>query len=365
MQAEPETHPTRAHASADAVLRDDPAASRAHEPVPRRMQAIVQDRYGSADVLELREIDVPEPGDGEVLVRVHAAGVDPGVWHLMTGLPYLVRIAGFGLRVPKNPVRGMDLAGTVVAVGRGVAQFAIGDAVFGTCDGSYAEYAVTSEDKLAHKPEKLRFEEAAVVPISAFTALHGIRDSAKLRAGQRALIIGAAGGVGAYAVQIAKSMGAEVTGVCSTQSVEMVRSIGADHVIDYTREDFSRMEARYDVILDTAGNRPLRELRRALTPDGTLVIVGGEGGGRLLGGVGRPLRAILLSPFVRHNLRNFISKENKPDLLHLARLIEEGKLEPVIQKAYALRDAPEAIRDFAAGHARGKIVIHVHDAQES
>jgi NADPH:quinone reductase-like Zn-dependent oxidoreductase len=322
------------------------------------MKAIVQDRYGSADVLRLRDIDRPELGNDDVLVRVLAAGVDPGVWHLMTGLPYLVRL-GFGLRAPKTPVRGMDVAGRVEEVGENVTQFEVGDEVFGTCNGSFAEYARATEDKLALKPANLSFEQAAAVPVSACTALHALRDSGEVRAGQKVLIVGASGGVGTFAVQLAKAFGAQVTGVCSTTKLELVRSIGADQVIDYTRDDFSQMGERYDLILDIAGNRSLSLLRSALTPEGTLVIVGGEGGGPWLGGTDRQIRALILSPFVRHNLRNFISVENKGDLLVLKELIESGKVTPVIDRTYPLREAPDAIRYLEDGHARGKVVIEV------
>ena len=322
------------------------------------MKAIVQDRYGSADVLRLRDIDRPELGNDDVLVRVLAAGVDPGVWHLMTGLPYLVRL-GFGLRAPKTPVRGMDVAGRVEEVGENVTQFEVGDEVFGTCNGSFAEYARATEDKLALKPANLSFEQAAAVPVSACTALHALRDSGEVRAGQKVLIVGASGGVGTFAVQLAKAFGAQVTGVCSTTKLELVRSIGADQVIDYTRDDFSQMGERYDLILDIAGNRSLSLLRSALTPEGTLVIVGGEGGGPWLGGTDRQIRALILSPFVRHNLRNFISVENKEDLLVLKELIESGKVTPVIDRTYPLREAPDAIRYLEDGHARGKVVIKV------
>ncbi len=322
------------------------------------MKAIVQDRYGSADVLRLRDIDRPELGNDDVLVRVLAAGVDPGVWHLMTGLPYLVRL-GFGLRAPKTPVRGMDVAGRVEEVGENVTQFEVGDEVFGTCNGSFAEYARATEDKLALKTANLSFEQAAAVPVSACTALHALRDSGEVRAGQKVLIVGASGGVGTFAVQLAKAFGAQVTGVCSTTKLELVRSIGADQVIDYTRDDFSQMGERYDLILDIAGNRSLSLLRSALTPEGTLVIVGGEGGGPWLGGTDRQIRALILSPFVRHNLRNFISVENKGDLLVLKELIESGKVTPVIDRTYPLREAPDAIRYLEDGHARGKVVIKV------
>jgi NADPH:quinone reductase-like Zn-dependent oxidoreductase len=323
------------------------------------MMAIVQDAYGSPDVLELREIDKPRSAEDEVLVRVHAAGVDQGVWHLMAGLPYLVRIAGVGLRAPKNPVRGYDVAGRVEAVGENATRFKPGDEVFGTCRGSFAEYAAARADRLALKPANLTFEQAAAVPISGYAALQAVRDRGKVRAGQRVLIIGAGGGVGTFAVQLAKAFGAEVTGVCSTTKMELVRSIGADHVIDYTREDFVDGPNRYDVILDIAGNRSLSHLRRALAPEGTLVIVGGEGGGRWLGGIDRQLRAHVLSPFVRQKLGTWISTEREEDLETLRELIEAGEIAPVVDRTYPLSEVPDAIRYLRKGHARGKVVITV------
>ena len=323
------------------------------------MKAIVRYKYGSPDVLELRDIDKPVVGDDEVLVRVHAAGVDRGVWHLMTGQPYLVRIAGYGLRVPKNPVLGMDLAGVVEAVGKNVSRFQSGDEVFGIGEGTFAEYARAREDKLAPRPANLTFEQAAVVAISGLTALQALRDHGRVEPGQKVLIIGASGGVGTYAVQIANAFGTQVTGVCSTAKAEMVRSIGADHVIDYTREDFAEGRQRYDLILDIGGNSSLARLRRALTPRGTLVIVGGEGGGRMFGGIDRQLRAMMLSPFVGQKLGTFISKENHEDMLALKELIESGKVTPVIDRTYPLADVPEAIRYLEEGHAQGKVVITV------
>jgi NADPH:quinone reductase-like Zn-dependent oxidoreductase len=278
------------------------------------MKAIVQDRYGPAEVLGLREIDLPVPAADQVLVHVHAAGVDPGVWHLMTGLPYLVRLMGMGLRAPKHPVRGMDLAGTVKAVGANVTQLQPGDEVFGTADGSFAEYACTSADRLARKPANLSFEQAAAVPVSGCTALEGLRDPGQLTPGERVLIIGAAGGVGSFAVQIAKAYDAHVTGVCSTSKTEFVRSLGADETIDYTREKFTDGSRHYDLILDTAGNRPLRQLRRALTPKGRLVIVGGEGGGSWTGGFDRQtIRAPFLSLFVGQSLRPLTGAGRRDD----------------------------------------------------
>ena len=324
------------------------------------MKAVVQDTYGSPDVLEVREIDKPVPEDNQVLVGVHAAGVDPGVWHLMTGLPYLVRIMGYGLRKPKVGIRGQDVAGRVEAVGTNVTGFHPGEKVFGIGDGSFAEYVCARADKLAPKPANLTFEQAAAVPISALTALQALRDRGKVQPGHKVLIIGAAGGVGSFAVQLAKAFGAEVTGVCSTTKVDLVRSIGADEVVDYTREDFADGARRYDLIVDTAGRRSLSQLRRALTPRGTLVIVGGEGGGRWLGGFDRLiLRAPILSLFARQRLRPLVSKERREDLVVLKELIEAGKVTPVIDRTYPLGEAPEAIRYLEAGHARGKIVITV------
>jgi NADPH:quinone reductase-like Zn-dependent oxidoreductase len=323
------------------------------------MKAIVRDTYGSLDVLELRDIDKPEIGDEEVLVRVHAAGVGRDVWHVMTGLPYPIRLAGYGLRAPKNPVIGSDVAGVVEAVGKNVTRFQSGDEVFGIGKGSFAEYARALEDKLAPRPANLSFEQAAVVAISGLTALQGLRDHGKVRPGQEVLVIGASGGVGTYAVQLAKAFGAHVAGVCSTPKVDLVRSIGADHVIDYTREDFAEGEQCYDLILDIGGNSTLSRLRRALAFRGTLVITGGEGGGRWLGGTDRQLRALILSRFVDQKLGTFISKENHEDLLVLKELIESGKVTPVIDRIYPLAEAPEAIRYLEEGHAQGKVVITV------
>ncbi len=322
------------------------------------MQAIVHDAYGSTDVLELRDIEQPGVGNHDVLIRVHAAGVDPGVWHLMSGLPYLVRIVS-GLFKPKNGIAGKDVAGRVEAVGPRVTRFQPGDGVFGTCDGSFAEYACADEGKFVPIPANLTFEQAGAVPDSAVTALQGVRDRGKIKPGQQVLIIGAAGGVGTFAVQIAKAFGAVVTGVCSTTKTDLVRSIGADHTIDYTRQEFADGRQRYDVILDTAGNRELSHLRRALTPLGTLVIIGGEGGGRWFG-VGRQLRAFMLSPFVRQNLCSLFSIErSKEDLQFLRELIEAGKVMPVIDRTYPLHKVPEAIRYLEEGQARGKVVITV------
>jgi NADPH:quinone reductase-like Zn-dependent oxidoreductase len=324
------------------------------------VKAIVQDNYGQPDVLRLDDIEPPVVGHDDVLVQVHAAGVDASVWHLMAGRPYLLRMFGFGLRAPKVRVRGLDVAGRVSAVGPGVTRFRPGDAVFGTSlAGTYAEYVVAKENRLAPKPANLSFEQAASVPVSACSALHGLRDAGRVRSGQSVLIIGAGGGVGSFAVQLAKAFGAEVTAVCSTGKLDLVRSLGADHVIDYTREDFADGTRRYDLVLDIAGNNSLSRLRRAITPDGTLVIAGGEGGGRFFGGVDRQLRALLLSAVIKQKLRVLMSAEGAEDLEVLRQLIEAGKVVPAIDRSYSLGEAPEAIRTLHAGAVRGKSVIAV------
>ena len=323
------------------------------------MKAIARDTYGPADGLELRDIDRPEIGGDEVLIRVHAAGLDRGVWHVMTGLPYPIRLAGYGFRAPKNPVPGADVAGVVEAVGSEVTRFQVGDEVFGIGKGAFAEYARAPEDKLAPKPANLTFEQAATVGISGSTALQALRDHAQVEAGQSVLIIGASGGVGTYAVQLAKVFGAEVTAVCSTAKVEMVRALGADHVIDYTQADFATSGLRYDAILDIGGNASLARLRQALAPQGTLVIAGGETDGRWLGGSDRQVRALVLSRFIGQTLKTFVAKENHEDLLVLKELIEAGKVTPAIDRAYPLAEAPDAISYMVQGHARGKVVITV------
>lgn len=330
---------------------------RATDPRHLTMKAVVRDEYGSADVVHLGVIATPEIGDDEVLVKVHAAGLDRGVWHLMAGLPYMVRLVGYGLRKPKNPVLGSDLAGVVEAVGKNVTRFRRGDEVFGFGAGAFAEYARAKENTLVFKPANLTFEQAAALPISAATALQGLREAGRIQAGQKVLIIGASGGVGTYAVQLAKAFGAEVTGVSSTAKLELVRSIGADHVIDYTREDFAGGQ-RYDLILDIGGDRPLSQLRRALTPKGTLVIVGGEGGGRWFG-LGRQLRALATSPFVSQRLTMFIARQRYQDYEFLIGLVEAGKIKPAIDRVFPLTETADAIRYLEAGHARGKVVTTV------
>jgi len=323
------------------------------------MKAIVQDRYGSADVLEFKDIEEPVVGDDDVLIRVHAAGCGPDVWHLMTGMPYMARLA-IGLRTPKLPVLGWDVAGTVEAVGSNVTGIQPGDEVMGTTKGSFAELAIAKADDLVPKPAGLSFEEAGALPISGITALRAIRDEGHVQPGQTVLIIGAAGGVGSLAVQIAKAYDAKVTAVSSTSKEDLVRSVGADDVIDYTREDFTDGSRRWDVIIDTAGRRPLSQLRRALTPKGTLVIVGGDGGGRWTGGFFRGmLRAPVVSLFTGQRLRGLATKVKREDLIALTELIAAGTLRPVIDRTYPLIEAPDAIRYLEEGHSRGKIVITV------
>jgi len=325
------------------------------------MKAIVQDRYGSADVLEFRDIEEPTAGENDVLVRVRAAGCGPDVWHIMAGEPYIARLAP-GLRGPKIAVRGWDVAGIVEAVGANVQDLRPGDEVMGTAEqGSFAELTVTPADRVVLKPAGISFEQAAAVPVSGVTALRAVRDEAQVKPGQDVLVIGAAGGVGSFAVQIAKAFGANVTGVCSTGKADLVRSIGADDVIDYTREGFTDGSRRWDAIVDTAGRRPLSQLRRALTEKGTLVIVGGDGGGRWTGGFFRGvLRAPVVSLFVGQRLRGLATKlEDRQNLNDLTQLMESGSVKPVIDRTYPLIEAPDAIRYLAEGHPAGKIVVTV------
>jgi NADPH:quinone reductase-like Zn-dependent oxidoreductase len=322
------------------------------------MRAITHDRFGSADVLHLRQIPRPEPKDGEVLLRVHSAGVDRAAWHMMTGRPYLARLA-FGFRTPRSPALGIEVAGTVDAVGAAVTRFADGDEVYGFARGSFADYAVAREDRLAYKPVNLSFQQASVVPVSAATALQALTDSGRAQPGQTVLVIGASGGVGSYAVQIAKALGAEVTGVASTGKLDLVRALGADHVLDYTRDDFADDNRRYDLVIDLAGNPTLSRLRRALTPTGTAVITGGEEGGSFSGGMNRQLRAVAWSPFLRQRLTMFIAKQRSSDLDRLSILIESGNVTPSIDRSYPLQETADAMRYLAAGHARGKVAISI------
>jgi NADPH:quinone reductase-like Zn-dependent oxidoreductase len=322
------------------------------------MQAMVQDRYGTAAVLQTREIDKPAIGEHEVLVRVRAAGVNPADWAVMSGLPYIARPV-YGLRKPKHIVRGTDVAGVVEAVGPAVSRFSVGDEVFGWCTGSYAEFAAASEDALALKPANITFEQAAAVPMAGFVALQALRDHGHVQAGQKVLINGASGGIGTFAVQIAKSLGAEVTGVCSTRNVEMVRSIGADHVIDYTKDDFTQNGQQYDFILDNVANRSLTELRRALTPTGTLIPNGGGFDHRWMASGGRLVRAVVLFQFGGQTLGNFLMSANQADLLALKALLETGTVVPVIGHTYPLSQTAQALDLVGRGHARGKVAITV------
>lgn len=339
------------------ITEGHPASNASQEP--SLMQAIVQDRYGTAEVLRLERTKRPAIADDEVLIEVHAAGVDRGTEHLMTGLPYLIRFAGYGLTKPKNRTLGLDVAGVVVDVGSAVTRFAIGDPVFGISNGSFAQFATASEDKLAVKPASLDFEHAAVAAVSGITALQALTDVGQVQPGQHVLVLGASGGVGTYAVQLAKALGAEVTGVASTSKVDMVRELGADHVIDYTHTDFADGEHHYDLILDIGGRSSMRRLRRALTETGTLVIVGGEHGDRFTGGIGRQLRAVALSPFVSQRLTMFLATEHHTFIERLADFIIDGRVTPVIGQRFDLADVPEAMRQLAAGRASGKTVIAV------
>jgi NADPH:quinone reductase-like Zn-dependent oxidoreductase len=322
------------------------------------MKAIVHDTYGPPDVLQLRDIHKPVPKDNEVLVRVHAAGLHRGDIFGLRGEPLLIRM-GTGLRKPRHGVPGYDLAGVVEAAGAKVTRFKPGDEVFGTADGTCAEYVRTREDRLAPKPAKLGFEQAATVPTSGVTALRGLRNTGRLEAGQKVLINGASGGVGTFAVQIAAALGADVTGVCGPASADMVRSIGANHVIDYTQEDFTRGERRYDLILDNVENRPLAECRRVLTPTGTIILNSGTGAKGIEFMV-RFFRPLVLSPFTRQNLRRYVVFPKRPDLDALTELIDAGKVAPVIDSTRPLAETPEALRHIEEGHARGKVVITTH-----
>ena len=322
------------------------------------MKAIVQDGYGPAEALELRDTDKPGIKENEVLLRVRAAGVNVADWAVMSGLPYVARPV-YGMGKPKNPVRGTDVAGTVEAVGNGVSRFKVGDEVFGSAEGSFAEYATASEDKLAIKPANLSFDEAASVPLAGLVALQAVRDHGNVQTGQKVLIIGASGGIGTFAVQIAKSLGAEVTGVCSTRNVDMVRSIGADHVIDYTTEDFTQKDERYDFILDNVADLSFADLRRLLTPTGTLVPNGGGFDNLWFASGGRVVKAHVLKRFVSHNLRPFLVSQKSEDLAPLKELIEAGAVTPVIDHIYPLNEASQAIGHVGEGHTRGKVVITI------
>lgn len=322
------------------------------------MKAITQGSYGTADDLELRDIDRPIPKDNEVVVQVHAAGVDPSILHLMTGKPYMARIA-LGLSKPRNPVRGWDLSGVIETVGAKVTRFKPGQEVFGSGDGTLAQYACARADKLAPKPGNLTFEQAAALPVSGVTAHQALSGRARPKPGQKILVIGASGGVGTYAVQLAVSQKAEVTAVCGPGNADFVRSLGAAHVIDYTSGEITDPKQLFDIILDTAGNRSLSLLRRALAPRGVLVMVGGEGGGDWVGGMGRQLRGYALSPFLGQTLSNLVARVRHKDLLDLKKLAEDGTIAPVIDRTYPLDEAVAAIKHLETGHPRGKIVVTV------
>jgi NADPH:quinone reductase-like Zn-dependent oxidoreductase len=320
------------------------------------MRAILYTEYGPPHVLQFMEVAKPTPKDDEVLIRIRAASVNPRDWHYMRGTPYLVRTRA-GLRKPKVPRLGADVAGEVETVGKNVTGFQPGDEVFGVCAGAFAEYACAPEGALVRKPANVTFEQAAAVPVAAFTALQGLRDKGRIQRGQKVLINGASGGVGTFAVQIAKAFEAEVTGVCSTRNIDMVRSIGADHVMDYTREDFTKSGRRYDLIFDVVGNHSLSDRRRALTAEGTLVLVGGPDEGRWLGPLTGILKAVVLSRFVSQKLLPVMAHVSKDDLIVMQELLEAGKVTPVIDRIYPLRDVPEAVLYLEEGHARGKVVI--------
>ena len=328
---------------------------------PTTMRAVVQDMYGTADVLRVATREVPAIADDEVLIEVVAAGVDRGIWHLMTGRPYLLRL-GFGLTAPRQPVLGLDVAGRVVAVGAGVTRLRVGDEVLGIARGSFAQYAAASEAKLVVKPAALTFEEAAVAAISGITALQAVADVGGLRPGQSVLVIGASGGVGSYAVQLAVALGATVTGVASAAKAELVRGLGAAHVLDRAGADYLDGSRRYDLVVDIGGRNPLRRLRRALTPTGTLVIVGGEGGDRWTGGIGRQLRARLLSPFVSQRLTFFLSAERTDVIERLVGYLATGAVRAAVGRRYSLDEVPAALVDLEAGRANGKSVIVVREA---
>jgi NADPH:quinone reductase-like Zn-dependent oxidoreductase len=319
--------------------------------------AVLQDGYGEADLLRYALVPIPKVGAHEVLLRVHAAGLDRGTWHVLEGRPYLRRVTGFGVRKPKNAVPGIDVAGTVVGVGSAVTRFALGDEVYGIARGSFAGFAAAREDRLARKPVNLSFEQAAVVPVSGTVALQALSDVGRVRPGQRVLITGASGGIGTYAVQLAKAFGAEVTGCCRGNKMDLLRSLGAHHVIDYTRTDFAAGPQRYDLILDVAGNPTLKKLRHALTPAGTAVIIGGEQGGKWTGGLGRGVRAAATSPFVSQRLVRFVAKERGSDLERLTELIQAGRVTPCLDRTFPLFQVPEALHYLEAGKARGKVAI--------
>jgi NADPH:quinone reductase-like Zn-dependent oxidoreductase len=358
------TTATNISSSIDASINNEVIADTDGVPAPptvspTTMNAVVQDRYGSADVLSIDVVPVPEVGDTEVLIEVVAAGLDRGVWHLMTGMPYLVRLAGYGFLKPKNPILGMDVAGRVIAVGSSAGRFAVGDEVMGIAKGSFAEYAVADNDKLALKPANLTFEQAAASTISGITALQALTTVGRVEAGERVLVMGASGGVGSFAVQIAKNLGATVTGVASATKLGLVTSLGADEVVDYRQTAIADIGEEFDLIIDIGGRTPLRQLRRVLAERGTLVIVGGEDGDRFTGGIGRNLRAVLLSMFVKQRMTFFISSESQTYVDPLVEMLASGDVTPAIGQLSALPDTPDAVRAMVAGQTVAKTVITI------
>lgn len=324
-----------------------------------QMRAISQDRYGTSEVLQFATTERPTPGSDEVLIQVHAAGVDRGTEHLMTGTPYLIRLMGYGLTKPKHKVLGFDVAGTVVEIGSEVTRFTVGDEVFGIAQGSFAEYTVAKQEKLSMKPHNLSFEAAAVSAVSGITALQALTDVGQVKPGQKVLVVGASGGVGTFAIQLAKALGAEVDGVAGTDNLELVRSLGAEHVYDHRQTDLANIEDRYDLVLDIGGRNPIRKLRKVLTKRGTLVIVGGEDGNRFTGGIGRQIRAVLLSPFISQRLTMFISTEHHSFIDRLAEQLESRAVVATITGRFELAQAAEAIHLFETGQANGKSVITI------
>jgi NADPH:quinone reductase-like Zn-dependent oxidoreductase len=345
-------------------------AGHAQTPSPSaatKMKAVVYYNYGSPEVLQLEEIEKPVPNDNQVLVKIRAVSINPYDWHFMEGVPYIARVLGFGALKPTSPRLGVDFAGIVEAVGKNVTQFKPGDEVFGGKGGAFAEYVVISEKFLVMKPTNITFEEAGAVQIAGLTALQGLRDKGKVQPGEKVLINGASGGVGTFAVQIAKTLGAQVTGVCSTRNVELVRSLGADHVIDYTKEDFTRSGQRYDVVIDNVGNRSLSESRRVLTPNGKYVMIGGGGVNdkRWTGPFGKVIKTLLLKPFIRQEMSMMLSEVKKEDLNLLADLMQSGKVTPVIDKTYPFSEIREAMRYVETGRARGKVAVTLNDESQT
>lgn len=352
-----------AAAASAATISAAASATAASSSAAATMRAAVQRRYAAPEEIHVDSVPVPQPAEGEVLIEVRAAGVDRGVWHLATGRPLVMRLIGFGLRAPKQPVQGTDVAGVVTAVGAGVTRFAVGDEVFGTADGSFAQHAVAKAERLAVKPDAADFTEAGAMPVSAVTALLAVQDSARVEAGQRVLVLGAAGGVGSYAVQLAVAAGARVTGVASAAKADLVRELGAERVIDYRTTDVTALDETFDVIIDAGSLTPLRRLRRILSPTGALVMVGGEGGDALLGGSGRALVAPLVSLFTSQRLMGLMSATTTERLERVRDLVDDGAIRAAVSRTYPLDRAADAVADLAAGRIAGKAVVTVSDAR--